>query len=112
MPGEWKGMEKKFEEILIIRALRQDRISSVMSNWIHFQLGPGFTDCDGSLQAQEIVNDSFGDTDFRKPSMFLNAPGVKAVRMVKDIENENNKGDLEIVAMGEFMERVTVQKIE
>ena len=44
--------------------------------------------------------------------MFVNAPGVKAVRMVKGIENENNKGDLEIVAMGEFMERVTVQKIE
>jgi len=34
MPGEWKSMEKKFEEILIIRALRQDRISSIMTNWI------------------------------------------------------------------------------
>jgi len=50
MPGEWKGMEKKFEEILIIRALRQDRIGQVMLNWIGFQLGPGFTDCDGSLR--------------------------------------------------------------
>jgi dynein heavy chain len=112
MPGEWKGMEKKFEEILMIRALRQDRISSVMGNWINFQLGPGFTDCDGALQSQEIVDDSFCDTDFRKPMMFVNAPGVNAVRMVKDINNENNKGELEIVAMGELMEKVAVQKIE
>lgn len=44
--------------------------------------------------------------------MFVNAPGVNAVRMVKDIRNENNKGELEIVAMGELMERVAVQKIE
>lgn len=34
MPGEWKGLEKKFEEILVIRALRPDRINSIMSNWI------------------------------------------------------------------------------
>lgn len=44
--------------------------------------------------------------------MFVNAPGVNAVRMVKDIKNENNKGELEIVAMGELMERVAVQRIE
>jgi len=35
MPGEWKNFEKKFEEILIVRALRQDRISSIMTNWIN-----------------------------------------------------------------------------
>ena len=44
--------------------------------------------------------------------MFVNKPRIHVVRMVKDIENENNKGELEILAMGEFMERVTVQKIE
>jgi len=64
------------------------------------------------LQSQEIVDDSFGDCDYKKPMMFVNAPGVNAVRMVKDINSDNNKGELEIVAMGELMERVAVQKIE
>jgi len=73
-------------------------------------LGPGFTDCDASLLQQEIVISSFEDCDYKKPMMFVNAPGVNPNQMVRNMKQEGT--EIEVIAMGENMERIATNKIE
>jgi dynein heavy chain len=58
IPGDYKSFEGKFEQILIIRALRPDRLTSILPTWINVHLGPGFIDCDSTLTVDEIVASS------------------------------------------------------
>jgi len=60
MPAaDYKSFENKFEHILLIRAMRPDRLTSILPIWIASHLGPGFIDCDQGLLVQQIIEDSF-----------------------------------------------------
>jgi len=63
IPGDYKQFEGRFEQILLLRAIRPDRLTSILPIWINMHLGPGFTDCDGTMLQQGIVESSFDDCD-------------------------------------------------
>jgi len=110
IPGDYKSFEGKFEQILILRALRPDRLTSLLPIWINNHLGSGFTDCDSTLLPQGIVENSFEDCDYKKPMMFVNAPGVNPNSMVRAMKPEGT--EIDVIALGENMEKIATQKIE
>lgn len=110
IPGDYKQFEGRFEQILLLRAIRPDRLTSILPIWINMHLGPGFTDCDGTMLQQGIVESSFDDCDYKKPMMFVNAPGVNPNVMVRNMRVEGT--EIEVIAMGENMERIANNKIE
>jgi len=115
IPGDYKQFDNKFEQILLLRALRPDRLTSILPIWINNHLGPGFTDCDQGLQQQAIIEDSFEfDCDTNKPMMFVNAPGVNPNLMVRTMHTNMKKEGVEFdtQAMGENMEALAMSKIE
>lgn len=110
LPADYFKFDNKFEQILIIRALRPDRITSILPIWINHHLGPGFIDCDSSILQQEIVRNSFVDCDYKKPMMFVNAPGVNPNSIVSNMLPDGT--DFEAIPMGENKEKEAVAKIE
>jgi len=110
VPGEYNKFEGKFEQILLLRALRPDRLTSVLPIWISFHLGDGFTNCDSTLLSQQIIENSFEDCDYKKPMIFVNAPGVNPNQMVRAMKQEGT--EIDVIAMGENMEKPAMQKIE
>ena len=108
MPGEWKGMEKKFEEILIIRALRQDRVILVAREFVTNtpQMGPKYTEAvtdTMDMIYEEMVPDV--------PVIFLLSPGADPTEGIETLCRKRKLPSPACISLGEGQEPVAIKAI-
>uniref|UniRef100_A0A667XC84 Dynein axonemal heavy chain 2 n=1 Tax=Myripristis murdjan TaxID=586833 RepID=A0A667XC84_9TELE len=71
LPGEWKNSCDEFQKMLIVRSLRQDRVSFCVTSFIINNLGSRFVE-PPVLDMKAVVEDS----TTRTPLIFVLSPGV------------------------------------
>jgi dynein heavy chain len=71
LPGEWEKKLKPFQKLLILRALRTDRVTTSLTAFIEERLGARYTQ-----QEPFDMDDTFNDSSYKQPLFFVLFPGV------------------------------------
>ena len=104
LPGEWEKRCKPFQKLLILRALRQDRVTTALTQFIEARLGVRYTN-----QAPFDMDDTFNDSSYRQPLFFVLFPGVDPgvaiERLGKKLGFTQEAGNYVSISMGQGQER-------
>ena len=82
LPLDWAGLDRTpFLKMLVVRALRPDRMSSALSQFIRNILpnGSNYCDCDSTLNSIEILDQCLADSTPKTPIYFILSPGANVV---------------------------------
>jgi dynein heavy chain len=118
LPLDWSGLDKTpFLKMLVIRALRPDRMTIAVRNFCEAVLpnGTKYSQCDSTLSTIEVITESFETSTTTTPMFFILSPGVDVVAevdklgvtlgMEKGITYHN-------VSMGQGQDVVAMDKLE
>ena len=112
MPGEWgkvgtardAEIKRRFRELLIIRALRPDRITNALNKFCSFVMGTEYVN-----QPAFTFEAMMPESTFQTPLFFILFPGYSPS---KDLEKYANKvgysveaGNLTLISMGQGQEK-------
>jgi len=120
LPLDWAALDRTpFKKLLVVRALRPDRVTIGLADFIRKTLpnGPQFTECDGASNSVEILKQSIEDSTPTTPIYFILSPGAN---VVADLESQLSKQEPPYVpgesyhniAMGEGMDQVALNTLE
>lgn len=119
LPLDWKKLDSApFQKLLVLRALRPDRLTGAMGNWIREALpnGKEYMDCDGSSAFIEILTNSFADSTTTTPIFFILSPGADPVKEVEAMGRKQIALQLGVnyhnVAMGQGQDVVAMAKLD
>ena len=71
LPGEWGAKCTAFQKLLVLRALRTDRVTSAVTRYIVQEMGERYMS-----QPTFDMDDTFADSTFATPLFFVLFPGV------------------------------------
>jgi len=71
LPGDWDKRLSAFQKLLVLRALRQDRVTTALTAFIEQRLGRRYVQ-----QEPFDLEDTFNDSSFKQPLFFVLFPGV------------------------------------
>jgi dynein heavy chain len=110
LPGEWKKMPE-FNRLLIMRAMRPDRMSETLSIFVKTCLGAKYT----NFLAFDLAR-SFEDAGPSVPVFFILSPGVDPVkdteRLAKKFGIGTDNGNFGLVSLGQGQEPVAEKIVE
>ncbi|CAK0838245.1 unnamed protein product [Prorocentrum cordatum] len=119
LPLDWKKLDAHpFQKLLVLRALRPDRLTIALGGWIRNALpnGRDYMDCDGSSSFQQILTSSFEDSTSATPIFFILSPGADPVKEVEAMGRAQIKLQLGVnyhnVAMGQGQDVVAMAKMD
>lgn len=102
MPGEWSKLSE-FKQLLIIRALRPDRITNALQNFCEKVMGSHYVNQD-AFNPAHVVEESSSSTPF----FFILFPGYSPSKEVEQYANKLGKtvanGQLTLISMGQGQE--------
>jgi dynein heavy chain len=93
LPLDWKKLEAMpFEKLLVIRALRPDRTTTALDNYIRKVMprGDEFVDCDSTSNSKQILAASYLDSSTTTPIYFILSAGVNPVEDVEYLAKSMN----------------------
>ena len=82
LPLDWGALDKTpFLKLLVTRCLRPDRLTISLEMWVRQSMPDGswFADCDSTLNAYDIVEQSLADSSPQTPIYFILSPGADVV---------------------------------
>lgn len=91
LPLDWAGLDRvPLQKMLVVRSLRPDRMMVAMSNFIRGVLpnGNAYADCDSTLSAIEVLDQSLGDATAATPIYFILSPGANAVGLLDKLADK------------------------
>ena len=118
LPLDWASLDRTpFQKMLVVRCLRPDRMTTALMSFIRGTLpnGNAYADCDGSLNAVEILDQSIGDSTPTTPIYFILSPGAD---VVGDLDKLADKYGMEKgtsyfnVSMGQGQDKIAMQYLE
>ena len=118
LPLDWASLDRTpFQKMLVVRCLRPDRVSTALANFIRVTLpnGNSYADCDGTLNSQEILDQSLSDSTPTTPIYFILSPGANVVADLDAMANKYGfvKGDTyHNVSMGQGQDIVAESYLE
>jgi dynein heavy chain len=119
LPLDWKKLDSApFQKLLPIRALRPDRLTGALADWIREALpnGRDYMDCDGSSSFYEVLQSSYDDSTSTTPVFFLLSPGADPVKEVEAMGKKLIQLQLNVnyhnVAMGQGQDVIAMAKLE
>jgi dynein heavy chain len=118
LPLDWSGLDKTpFLKMLVIRALRPDRMTIAIRNFCEAVLpnGTKYSQCDSTLSTIEVITESFETSTTTTPMFFILSPGVDVVAEVDKLGDTlgMEKGvTYHNVSMGQGQDIVAMDKLE
>eukprot|EP00306_Pavlova_sp_CCMP459_P002806 CAMPEP_0185179034 /NCGR_PEP_ID=MMETSP1139-20130426/31803_1 /TAXON_ID=298111 /ORGANISM="Pavlova sp., Strain CCMP459" /LENGTH=3023 /DNA_ID=CAMNT_0027744869 /DNA_START=1 /DNA_END=9072 /DNA_ORIENTATION=+ len=104
LPGEWDKRLNPFQKLLILRALRQDRVTTALTAFITEKLGQRYTQ-----QEPFDMDDTFNDSSSKQPLFFVLFPGVDPgvaiERLGAKLGFTQDKGNYVSISMGQGQEK-------
>ena len=82
LPLDYAQLDKTpFKKMLVTRCLRPDRMRVMLNQFVETVLpnGSAYTQCDGSLNSLEILDQSYADSTPTTPLYFILSPGADVV---------------------------------
>ena len=121
LPLDWKRLDSTnpLQKLLVLKALRPDRLTVGLSNWISRSLPDGkasFTECDSSMSFYDILSAAYDDSDSVTPIFFILSPGADPVteveRLGRKVIGLQANVNYHIVAMGQGQDTIAMAKLE
>jgi dynein heavy chain len=118
LPSSWSACDKiPFKKLLIVRALRPDRMTIAITKFIKDILpeGPVFTDGDAQLSSYDILHKAYEDTTPSTPVYFILSPGVDVVADVEKyaLSLGKMKGkNYHNISLGQGQEKIAEAKLD
>jgi dynein heavy chain len=110
LPGEWKKLGE-FQKIVVVRALRPDRMSEALSIFVKAMLGAKYVE-----SKPFNLKESFGDSSPYTPVFFILSPGVDPVRdtelLAKEYQIGFDLGNFSLVSLGQGQEPVAEKAVD
>jgi dynein heavy chain, axonemal len=119
MPGEWGKpqatmdleIKRKFRELLIIRAMRPDRITNALTKFCEMVMGTEYTN-QPAFSCDSMMPESSGQT----PIFFVLFPGYSPSKEVEVYANKMGysvqQGNLTLISMGQGQEKPAEAKLD
>ncbi|CAM9131888.1 unnamed protein product, partial [Ectocarpus fasciculatus] len=82
LPLDWAGLDRlPFQKMLVVRALRPDRVSTALLEFIRVALpdGPAYADCDSALSNVAILDSCLADSTPVTPIYFILSAGANVM---------------------------------
>lgn len=109
LPKAFKEISK-FHKLLLLRAMRPDRLTSAMSNFVQDKLGERFVE-----QPAFSIFDMFEETSNRTPTFFVLFPGVDPTPDVERIGEKydvtSKNGRFINISMGQGQEKIAEKAV-
>lgn len=97
LPLEWRKLDDNdpFKKLLIVRAMRVDRMTTAMESYVRNTLpdGRSYTESDAGLSFNDILNGSFEDSTPHTPIFFILSPGADPVNTLETIAKKMDMYD-------------------
>ncbi|KAJ1634337.1 dynein heavy chain and region D6 of dynein motor-domain-containing protein [Pavlovales sp. CCMP2436] len=104
LPGEWEKRCTPFQKLLVLRALRTDRVTTSLTKFIENRLGARYTQ-----QEPFDMEDTFNDSSYKQPLFFVLFPGVDPgvaiERLGRKLGFTAEGGNYVSIAMGQGQEK-------
>ena len=118
LPLEWRKLDdtNPFMKLLVVRAMRPDRMTVAMDNYVRLSLpnGKEFTECDAGKSFLDVLTLSLDDSTPINPIFFILSAGADPVHSVEVIAKRAGMydGRLHRVALGEGQDVVAMSRLE
>ena len=80
MPGDYQNICTPFERLVILRALRPDRVTTALKSWISEVMGSSYV-----YQAPFDMEATYYETSNQTPTFFVLFPGVDPTTWVENL---------------------------
>jgi dynein heavy chain len=111
LPEPWGDSLTAFHRLMLLRALRPDRLAVGLTNFVRASLGPEYV-----TQPAQSMLETFGESSASTPLLFVLCPGVDPgsdiVELGRQLGFTASDGSLVSVAMGEGREALAERAIE
>jgi len=111
LPGDWGKHTTPFQQLLILRVLRPDRVTNAIHRFVEGQLGPRYTN-QPAFKAETLIS----ETSPSAPCFFVLFPGyspsqdIEAVSEAFGMTRENGK--LTIISLGQGQEKPAEETLD
>ncbi|CAE7532613.1 ODA4, partial [Symbiodinium microadriaticum] len=118
LPLDWAGLDRTpFQKMLVVRAMRPDRIATCLLNFIRTILpnGADYAECDAALSSVEILDNSLADSTPAVPIYFILSPGANVMGDLDTLAKKYGFIDGESyhnVSMGQGQDIVAMRNLE
>ena len=118
LPLDWRTLEQRpFQKLLVVRAMRPDRVTTALNNFIRKILpdGTAFVECDSALSQYGVLEQAYSDSSTITPIYFILSPGANPVKDVERLcirEKMDPLKHLHTVALGQGQDIVANNKLD
>eukprot|EP00920_Eleutheroschizon_duboscqi_P039681 GHVT01095307.1.p1 GENE.GHVT01095307.1~~GHVT01095307.1.p1 ORF type:complete len:1472 (-),score=182.88 GHVT01095307.1:1015-5367(-) len=109
-PRAYRGLTS-FQRLLLIRALRPDRLTAALREFVGSELGPSFVDSQPFDMSQ-----LYHESDQYTPIFFVLFPGVDPTEAVEEVAKKQgctqSNGKFVNISMGQGQEKIAIQALE
>merc|ERR1719311_874490 len=119
LPLDWKKLDQMpFQKLLVLRAMRPDRMSIALGEWVRKILpnGDAYVNCDGGLSFGAVLENACEDASSITPIFFILSPGADPVKEVEAMGRRQINLQANVnyhnVAMGQGQDVVAMAKME
>lgn len=111
LPEPWGDSLTAFHRLLLLRALRPDRLAVGLTDFVRTYLGPEYV-----TQPSQSIHETFGESSASTPLFFVLCPGVDPDSDIFELGRQlgftASDGSLVVVAMGAGREALAERAIE
>jgi ABC-type dipeptide/oligopeptide/nickel transport system ATPase component len=118
LPLEWRKLDDSnpFMKLMIVRAMRNDRMTSALTDYVRRTLpnGSQYTECDAGKSFMDVFASSLQDSTPTTPVFFILSPGADPVQTVEIVARKNGMydGKFHRVALGQGQDVVAMNRLE
>jgi len=118
LPLDWRKLDETspFMKLLVVRAMRLDRMSAAMEQYVAQSLpnGTSYTECDAGKSFLDVLTMSLDDSSPVIPIFFILSAGADPVQSVEVLAKRNGvyEGKFHRVALGEGQDVVAMARLE
>jgi len=118
LPLEWRKLDEQspFMKLLVVRAMRPDRMTIAMENYVKDALpnGTAYIECDAGKSFMDVLTMSLDDSSPVTPIFFVLSPGSDPVHSVEILAKRNGvlSDKLHRVALGQGQDVVAMSRLE
>jgi len=93
LPLEWRKLDETspFMKLLVVRAMRPDRMTIAMENYVREALpdGNAYVECDAGKSFLDVLSASLDDSTTVNPVFFILSPGADPVQFLEVLAKKN-----------------------
>lgn len=118
LPQDWRKLDDNnpFMKLCVVRALRQDRMTTAMNTYVEEALPKGktFTECDAGKSFLDVLSNSLEDSSPTTPVFFILSQGADPVNSLAVIAKRKGMYDTKFhrVALGEGQDVVAMNRLD